>query len=326
MITTNKDNKERERRQHELTDLNNNEKRSSSIITDVQGLGGEKFCPQCNDLNKKIIKSLTIEGELQKKINQLKEENKKLKEEKRRLTSKIKVIEKQISMDELKDVKAECDRLKREKEFFSSEMANLREKVDKLGSKNEKLEDEMTKSKTFVNCVLLPHGTDFRSSGVIGALKRNASAKLVATRSSDGPGKAADVLCHRNDKTCGTEEKKGSWWRIDLGENYLLFITHCALKNGRNDPVLRKWQLQGSTDGRDWTALRTERKQFEYPGFTATWSVEGKVEAFRYFQILQTGLNSSGKYGIFLSGVEFYGVLLEVRHGMSTLSKSSLES
>jgi len=38
----------------------------------------------------------------------------------------------------------------------------------------------------------------------------------------------------------------------------------------------------------------------------------GDSNAFHYFRILQTGENSTGNLGIFLSGIELYGVLIEI--------------
>ena len=160
---------------------------------------------------------------------------------------------------------------------------------------------------------------------MICALKGDVStAKPIATRSSDGPGKASDIFNHRIGTTSGTKEMKGSWWCIDLGKNYLLVITHYALKHGRSDgeSILRHWQLEGSNDGISWKKLESSPKrdnpndppQFgdPHPFVTGTWSFEDKAGAFRFFRILQMGRHSSGKYGIYLSGVELYGILLDV--------------
>ena len=170
--------------------------------------------------------------------------------------------------------------------------------------------------------VFLPNGKDFSNSpGIVSALKRNTSAALVAERSSHGPGEASDIFDHKKGKTSGTKEEKDSWWSIDLGENYLLVITHYALRHGKSDgkSFLQQWQLQGSVDGVTWNNLETDHKreypreplQFKdpFPYYTGTWPVKGEVRAFRFFRILQTSKNSSGRYGIYLSGVELYGVL-----------------
>jgi len=153
-------------------------------------------------------------------------------------------------------------------------------------------------------------------------LCRDGSApKPVATRSSDGPGQASDIFCYKKGTESGTAEKKDSWWCVDLGVNYRLVITHYALRHGKKDgeSILREWQLQGSTDELNWTNLESaydprEPPQFRdpIPYFTGMWNVEGEVGAYRYFRILQTGKNSSKKFGVYLSGVEFYGLQMKM--------------
>ena len=167
---------------------------------------------------------------------------------------------------------------------------------------------------------LPPRGEDFQSPGAIFTIVNDGLAKVVADRSSEGPGEANDVLNRRLNKgvNCGTKEDRGSWWRVDLGENYLLFPTHYSLRHGKKegDSILRHWKLQGSIDGKDWKDIDTHRRKGELteplPYATDTWSVQGEVGAFRYFKIVQTGRHSSNGYGIYLSGMEFYGVLLKV--------------
>lgn len=159
----------------------------------------------------------------------------------------------------------------------------------------------------------------FLQFGVIRTLK-SENHSVVATRSSNGPGKANDILDHRKCSTSGTGEREGSWWSVDLGENMLLFVTHCALRHGKEegDSILQHWELQGSIDGIKYKTLAKENKpdgpppfRDPHPYYTGMWSVKGEVKAFRFFRILQTGRNSSSKYGIYLSGVELYGVLFK---------------
>ena len=54
----------------------------------------------------------------------------------------------------------------------------------------------------------LPSGKEFYSStGVLSTLNRDSSVKLVATRSSEGPGKASDIFHHRKGRESGTDAK-----------------------------------------------------------------------------------------------------------------------
>ncbi|KAJ7363113.1 hypothetical protein OS493_011387 [Desmophyllum pertusum] len=58
-----------------------------------------------------------------------------------------------------------------------------------------RLQEEIKKNKNFVSRVFLPSGKAFHNcSGVICALKKDVSAKPIATRSSDGPGDASDIF------------------------------------------------------------------------------------------------------------------------------------
>lgn len=71
-----------------------------------------------------------------------------------------------------------------------------------------------------------------------------------------------------------------------------------------------------------------ERKRLEIGERCATWSVQNETTAFRYFKILQKGANQAGKFrfGIFLSRVEVYGALVEVKHGQEILGRSLEEA
>ena len=147
-----------------------------------------------------------------------------------------------------------------------------------------------------------------------------ASSKLLALRSSEGPGKASDIFDHQKGTISGTEEKEGSWWSIDLGPSFRLAITHYSLRQGQRDgaSALTRWQLEGSNDEINRKELETIHNKNDVqftappPFYTGTWSVGGEVGAFRYFRIFQTGRNSSHKYGIYLSGIELFGMLLYI--------------
>ena len=80
--------------------------------------------------------------------------------------------------------------------------------------------------------VFLPTGKEFAGNcpGVICFLKRDASVKLRASRSSDGPGEASDILNHKKGAISGTAERENSWWSIDLGLSHRLVITHYSFE------------------------------------------------------------------------------------------------
>ena len=130
-----------------------------------------------------------------------------------------------------------------------------------------------------------------------------------------------DIFNHREGTISGTAAKKNSWWYIDLGSCYQLVITNCSLRDGKRngESTLRNWQLEGSNDGETWKKFESvskmkdpHRECKDNSVFrTGLWSFRGKVKPFRFFRIFQTGFNSSGNYGIYLSGIELYGILLK---------------
>lgn len=163
--------------------------------------------------------------------------------------------------------------------------------------------------------------------GVLCALK--PSGKLIAKRSSERKQEknvqnapANCVFDHSTGTTSGTDEGKDSWWSVDLGSKHRLFLSHYELRHGKPgaDSLLTEWQLQGSIDEaiNSWENIETifdkSDPQFSNSDryISGRWSVGGKRKAYRYFRIKQTRVNKSGKYGIFLSGIELYGTLLNI--------------
>ena len=150
---------------------------------------------------------------------------------------------------------------------------------------------------------------------------KSSRTRITATRSSDEYEDAKIILENqlRRGIVSATKAKKNSWWRVDLTENYALYLTHYTLRHGQEQKwsVLRNWRLEGSVDGREWTVLKNHENDRGLrelkPYCTCTWTIDGNSNAFRYFRIVQTGMNSSKKFGIFLSGIELYGVLIEKR-------------
>ena len=134
-------------------------------------------------------------------------------------------------------------------------------------------------------------------------------------------GSANDIFDHGKGTISGTTEIKKSWWYIDLGSSYQLVITNCSLRDGKKngDSALMNWRLEGSNDGKNWeifeTVINMKDPQCKCVDkslyHSRLWSLRGEIKPFRFFRIFQTGVNSSGKHGIHLSGVELYGILLK---------------
>lgn len=163
---------------------------------------------------------------------------------------------------------------------------------------------------------------DFDENGVVYALATKYSRTtsfITATRSSDELGDASDIL--RNQIQSGflsaTKNEKRSWWCVDLTENYALQLTHDTLRHGNNTTLsyLVSWERSLVGDKHSWKTLKTHTIDDGLEGIvpykTCTWVVDENSEAFRFFRIFQTGNNSSARRGIFLSGIELYGVLIK---------------
>ena len=167
------------------------------------------------------------------------------------------------------------------------------------------------------------HIKDFDTNGVVYALAKRGpnsiQTRIIATRSSNQVGEASDILENRVDReiVSGTKAEEKSWWCVDLTENYALYLTHYTLRHGyhTSNSFLLNWQLEGSLDGENWQTLSRHDSDRSLKGNeryqTHTWAIDGDHSAFRYFRIFQTGKNSSSNLGIFLSGIELYGVLIK---------------
>jgi len=170
---------------------------------------------------------------------------------------------------------------------------------------------------------------DFDKNGVVYALKNKldrmnpSRTSIIATRSSDERGTAKLILENEleGEVVNTTMAEPFSWWCVDLTENYVLYLTHYTLRHGQKhkSSFLSNWQLEGSVDECEWTTLKNHKNdrgladcKTDSIYCTCTWAVDEHRNAFRYFRILQTGKNSSGRHGICLSGIELYGVLVEI--------------
>ncbi|KAL9967520.1 hypothetical protein ACROYT_G025764 [Oculina patagonica] len=274
-----------------------------------------------DNLKKENRKSSDLINKLMEEKRKLKEEKKNLEDEKENLTNEKRQIESTVNKKN-----KENDELLKNAIYNSSVIDRLQDEVNEKQSFCKTLEEQIANCKNFVSRTFLPSDEDFQKPGVICSLKKEKSSEVVATRSSDGPGNANDVVNHQTYKlvkgktrSCGTAEKQDSWWCVDLGKDYLLFLTHYALRHGKKegDSILCRRKLQGSIDGKDWKDIKTKNSSNQpmhsgpFPYYTGTWTVGGEVGAFRYFRIVQTGRNSSRKYGIYLYGIELYGVLIK---------------
>lgn len=256
----------------------------------------------------------------------LSREKKKLKEVKEELA-----VESKAKKDAMKEVDNLRNELRNQEGLSGEEIAQLREVAKVERSKCDVLREEIQRLRSMPGRVL-NYRKDFDRHGVLYALGTNfgttawvnpgstsvSPTRIITTRSSDEQGDAIDLLRNQRGTISGTKDEERSWWCVDLTDKYALYLTHYTLRHGRDNgmSIMRNWRLEGSLDGRTWKPLKKHENdrglKDPFPYYTATWMVDGELGAFRYFRIFQTGKNSSGRFNIFLSGIELYGVLIDM--------------
>ena len=133
------------------------------------------------------------------------------------------------------------------------------------------------------------------------------AAELVTVNMLD----PTQIPCHRG---YWTRNEPFSWVCVDIGASRSLIIDHYCLRHGNPTGIgrLQHWQLEGSNDNSQWAVLSVHDGDLSLPavGFSvAAWPVPGIEEAFRFFRVVQTGLNSQGGHYLYCAGLELYGLL-----------------
>jgi hypothetical protein len=133
-----------------------------------------------------------------------------------------------------------------------------------------------------------------------------------------------------------TRDVEDSWITLDFGKGRHLLPTRYRLKYGGGHSTLgscapRNWQLRGRVDEKtSWKVLYDHVEDdslAEDVGAVASWNIScpkatlwdkvvgrktwDQTLGFRFFQIIQTGPNSSGNDVLSLGGIEFFGRLTE---------------
>ncbi|XP_015773245.1 PREDICTED: uncharacterized protein LOC107351460 [Acropora digitifera] len=277
----------------------------------------EESCSRCEGFRNERDSARRKNQTLEKEIQGLK---KKILASEQKLRKALDCLEK--SLAEFKAKNVEIENMSEENKPLHEESNTERSKCDDLTAEIRRLIRLSPKMAGRIHY----YSKDFDTNGVVYALETNfrgpnsTQTRIIATRSSDEGGKATDILENRVDReiVSGTKDEEQSWWCVDLTENYALYLTHYTLWHGpkTNISYLLNWRLEGSLDGQSWETLRRHDNDRgltgNHPYRRCTWAIDGNVNAFRYFRILQTGKNSSGRFGIFLSGIELYGVLIEI--------------
>jgi len=121
---------------------------------------------------------------------------------------------------------------------------------------------------------------------------------------------AARVICtHTHPGANATMWSKGSpnaYFEIDL-RSVTLKPTHYAYRNdyggGGNHP--RTYELQGSTNGREWVTLRKHSGEVWKGNCAKAWTIDGATDYYRLFRVQNLGSPNH----LCCSGIEFYGLV-----------------
>ncbi|MEX0271401.1 hypothetical protein AB3R30_19860 [Leptolyngbyaceae cyanobacterium UHCC 1019] len=128
--------------------------------------------------------------------------------------------------------------------------------------------------------------------------------------SSYGAGDPYALMDRASNASNATGDYADSYVKLDCGEGRTIRPTGYTLQHdGSTSRYLRNWKLQGSNDDATWTDLdtRTGNTSLDAAYKFAYFAVTGNTNFYRYLQILQTDVNSSGDNILTLSEWEFYG-------------------
>ena len=189
-------------------------------------------------------------------------------------------------------------------------------------------------------------------------IERNKKAAVRAKMSTVFMGSESTVIAHAthdvglHSMPNYTRNEVKSWCAIDLGTGRRLIPTQYCIRHGASSAgnAMRNWELRAREKDTDrWDVLKIhvdDDKLSDIPTSVALWDIscfskkeplmtddndkiiipneisdECSSRGYRYFMILQTGVNSSGNNCLFIGGIEFYGSLTEK---VSTQPKQSL--
>lgn len=131
----------------------------------------------------------------------------------------------------------------------------------------------------------------------IDALNEGAIAKNLADRDSNS-------IAH-------TQNTQNAWFMVDLKDKTLI-LSRYSLKarSDLNDHNPRHWKLQASNDSLNWLDLDTQDTSTLSNGSWYSPPVANQTTGYRYFKLLQTGVNSANLNYFVLAEWELYGKLI----------------
>ena len=100
-----------------------------------------------------------------------------------------------------------------------------------------------------------------------------------------------------------------SWFKVDLLNCYLQINYYSIRARSRYAQINKNWKIQGSNDTVNWTDLDSQVDNLLTNNQWFSKAIQNQVSAYRYFRILQNGLNSTNDNVLTLGELELYGTL-----------------
>ncbi|XP_055833872.1 BTB/POZ domain-containing protein At2g30600 isoform X1 [Solanum dulcamara] len=107
--------------------------------------------------------------------------------------------------------------------------------------------------------------------------------------------------------------RNNSWWMVDIGTDHQLMCNYYTLRQDGSRSFIRRWNLQGSLDGKSWTNLRVHENDQTIckPGQFASWPITGPnaLLPFRFFRVLMTAptTDDTNPWNCCICFLELYG-------------------
>lgn len=205
-------------------------------------------------------------------------------------------------------------------------------RIDAVDARVKSVEDDLAKLRSSIPVAVpaaiprlkeFTHKSDFDENGVLfwmgtaqgqQAWRNPCSIRwigLTISHAVDTSYGGMESIVGREGQTCRWGGTCPQFFVVDLKRK--LQCTAFTLRDG-NQPFngfMRDWTFSGSNDNSTWTVLHQQANTaFSRRKESKTWLVDGK-ESFRFFRVLQKGLNASGMYPyLWISGFELYGKLM----------------
>lgn len=139
----------------------------------------------------------------------------------------------------------------------------------------------------------------------------NVSSSTLASDS-----KPASAIIGNAVVRCVTAPKINAWFMIDFNMRAIA-PSHYSLRHysSWDTEALRTWTFEASIDGQNWVILSSHVNDasLNAKGATHTWTLpmNSTPVFYRYFRVMQRGLNSNRHHYMALSGFEIYGQMQE---------------